>query len=69
MYQVREKKMYFYIDALLQDAVTMRMSDNHGMYKTRPLEADDPRRISSHLAPISPKPTKEIHLEQKSRFK
>ena len=61
--------MYTYIDGMLQDVVTMRINDKIGMYKTKTLEAQDPRRISTHLAPISPKPTKQIHAEQKSRFK
>jgi hypothetical protein len=39
------------------------------MYKPCELEQDDPRRLSKHLAPVSPKATVDIFEEKKSRFK
>jgi hypothetical protein len=68
VYELKEKKKYHYMDTILQEAISMRMSDKEGVYKRRKLEEDDPRRLSKHLAPVSPQPTRAIHEEQKSRF-
>lgn len=56
------------MDTILQEAITLRLSDKEGIYKKRMLKEDDPRRLSKHLAPVTPKPTRDIHEEQKSRF-
>lgn len=45
-----------------------RLEDDVGMNQGLVLEADDPRRISGHLAPIPPPPTSQIVAEQRSRF-
>jgi hypothetical protein len=47
----------------------MRIKDSVGMRKKRELEADDPRRIAAHLAPVEPLPTKVLMEEKVSRFK
>lgn len=66
---MKEAKSYKYIDGMLKSALQLRLADRVGMYRPRELEEEDPRRLSRHLAPISPKPTKDIHAEQLSRFK
>ena len=68
MYQEKEKKTYKYIDSIIEDALVQRINDKVGMRK-RVIEAEDPRLLSKHLAPIEPPPTKEIHAAQVSRFK
>jgi hypothetical protein len=45
----------------------MRLQDNEGMNQRVQLGVDDPRRISVHLAPIPPPPTRDIVASQKSR--
>ena len=61
-------KDYLYIPEILQKIVLKRLEDDVGMNLGLVLEADDPRRISSHLAPIPPPPTSQIVAEQRSRF-
>ena len=48
--------------------MTMRLEDGIGMCGPVVLSLDDPRRLSSTLAPIPPPPTADILKEQKSRF-
>jgi hypothetical protein len=69
VYEVKEKKSYKYIDDLIESALICRIQDKIGMRRKRTLETDDPRRISQHLAPVEPLPTKELHAAQVSRFK
>ncbi|WAR13164.1 hypothetical protein MAR_027344 [Mya arenaria] len=69
VYPVKEQKKYQYIRTMLKRALRLRLDDRVGMSQKRVLEEGDPRRISKNLAPLSPKATKEIVLEQKSRFK
>ncbi|XP_060608438.1 uncharacterized protein LOC132760476 [Ruditapes philippinarum] len=66
--ELRRREKYHYMDTILQEAISMRMSDKEGVYKRRKLEEDDPRRLSKHLAPVSPKPTQAIHDEHKSKY-
>ena len=57
------------MDEILEEALKLRISDKIGMKRKKSLAADDPRRISLHLAPIDPLPSKEIYAEQVSRLK
>ena len=61
-------KEYQYIPDLIKNIVINRLQDDVGMNQGVVLEADDPRRISSHLAPIPPPLTQQIVSEQRSRF-
>ena len=67
--ELKEDKQYSHIPALISRIVTNRLEDREGMQGPAVLEADDPRRISKHLAPIPPPPTKELVLQKKSRMK
>ncbi|WAR13733.1 hypothetical protein MAR_003838 [Mya arenaria] len=69
VYPVKEQKKNQYIRTMLKRALRLRLDDRVGMSQKRVLKEGDPRRISKNLAPLSPKATKEIVLEQKSRFK
>lgn len=53
----------------MQRILQKRLDDDIGMNRIVALEVDDPRRVSAHLAPIPPPPTRQIVNEQKSRFK
>ena len=57
-----------YMTELLKKIVTLRLEDRVGMAQNMVLEPDDPRRISSVLAPVPPPSTHEIVAEQRSRF-
>lgn len=65
---VKTDKSYSYVPRLLKAIICMRLQDNEGMNQRVQLEVDDPRRISVHLAPIPPPPTRDIVASQKSRF-
>ncbi|WAR29892.1 hypothetical protein MAR_003460 [Mya arenaria] len=54
---------------MLKRSLRLRLDDRVGMSQKRVLEEGDPRRNSKNLAQLPPKATKEIVLEQKSRFK
>lgn len=62
-------KEYKYIPQVVQRILQKRLDDDIGMNRIVALEVDDPRRVSAHLAPIPPPPTRQIVNEQKSRFK
>jgi hypothetical protein len=55
---VKANKSYSYVPRLLRVIICMRLQDNEGMNQRVQLEVDDPRRISVHLAPIPPPPTR-----------
>lgn len=55
--------------SVVQRILQKRLDDDIGMNRIVALEVDDPRRVSAHLAPIPPPPTRQIVNEQKSRFK
>lgn len=65
----KSEKSYTYVKDILRRALVMRIKDSVGMRKKRELEADDPRRIAAHLAPVEPLPTKVLMEEKVSRFK
>jgi hypothetical protein len=65
---VKTEKKYLYMTGFLKTIVTLRLEDRVGMIQNVVLEPDDPRRISSVLAPVPPPPTHEIVAEQRSRF-
>jgi hypothetical protein len=65
---VKTDKSYFYVPRLLRAIICMRLQDNEGMNQHVQLEVDDPRRISVHLAPIPPPPTRDIVASHKSRY-
>ncbi|XP_060551597.1 uncharacterized protein LOC132713139 [Ruditapes philippinarum] len=65
----KSEKNYTYVKDILRKALVMRIKDSVGMRKKRELEADDPRRIAAHLAPVEPLPTKVLMEEKVSRFK
>lgn len=45
-----------------------RLLDGIGMNQPSVLSVEDPRRVSSVLAPVPPPPTAELVAEKKSRF-
>lgn len=61
------RRKHFHI-CPLEKIFLSRVSDKMGMNQPVVLEADDPRRLSYHLAPLPPPPTDQLALEQKSRF-
>ncbi|CAC5382844.1 unnamed protein product [Mytilus coruscus] len=65
---VKEDKKYSYIQDLIRQIVISRIQDDIGMSRRLELEADDPRRISAHLAPVQPPSTRDIVANQISRF-
>ena len=67
--QMKEKKQYGHIPALLSKTMTYRLEVKGGMQGPCVLEVDDPRRISKNIAPILPPPTTELVLQLKSRMK
>ncbi|XP_052805749.1 uncharacterized protein LOC128235074 [Mya arenaria] len=73
VYPVKEKKTFLYIESLKKQILMCRLTDNVGMSRRAVMEEQDPRRISSHLGPLSPKPSRELYRElyseQESRFK
>ncbi|KAK3082962.1 hypothetical protein FSP39_010109 [Pinctada imbricata] len=66
--EVKVKKTYAYIKNLLHNIFCMRLRDRVGMNRRMELAPDDPRRLSSHLASVEPKPTSELVTEKLSRF-
>ncbi|XP_062592418.1 uncharacterized protein LOC134253840 [Saccostrea cucullata] len=68
VYPVKEKKKIPYIPSLQEKILLSRVTDEVGMNQPVVLEVDDPRRLSSHLAPIPPPSTEQLVVEQKSRF-
>lgn len=68
VHPVKEKKAFAYMSSLLEKILLSRVSDEMGMNQPVALEADDPRRMSSHLAPLAPPPTDQLALEQNSRL-
>lgn len=67
-YPVKEGKGYPHIPQVMVEIVGKRLLDHIGMNRVVPLEPDDPRWLSSTLAPIPPPPTEKIATELKSRF-
>lgn len=57
---VKEKKEYVYIPNLLAEMFKSRIEDTGSITRRVTLMETDPRRISSTIAPVSPKPTSEI---------
>lgn len=62
-YPVKEGKGYPHIPQLMVEIVRKRLLDHIGMNRVVPLEPDDPRWLSSKLAPIPPPPTEIIATE------
>lgn len=60
VHPVKEKKAFEYMPSLLKKILLSRVSDEMGMNQPVVLEADDPRRLSSHLAPLPPPPTDQL---------
>ncbi|KAK3085827.1 hypothetical protein FSP39_009247 [Pinctada imbricata] len=69
VYAVKVDKTYKHICGLMKKIVSKRLVDKTGMNRKVVLASDDPRRISSVIAPIPPPPTSQLVQEQKSRFK
>lgn len=65
----KEPKQYSYVPEMMRKIILKRLDDAIGMNQKMVLEQDDPRRVSSHLAPIPPPPTQQIVHEQRSRFR
>lgn len=65
----KEPKQYSYVPEMMRKIILKRLDDAIGMNQEMVLEQDDPRRVSSHLAPIPPPPTQQIVHEQRSRFR
>lgn len=65
----KEPKQYSYVTEMMRKIILKRLDDAIGMNQKMVLEQDDPRRVSSHLAPIPPPPTQQIVHEQRSRFR
>ena len=57
------------MNEIIEKALIQRIQDKVGMRKKKMLTAEDQRRISEHLAPVEPLPTKELHAAQVSRLK
>ncbi|CAG2242765.1 unnamed protein product [Mytilus edulis] len=68
VHPVKEGKNYDYIQDLIRQILCTRIEDGIGMNRPLELEEDDPRRISAHLAPVPPPPTRDIVATQISRF-
>ncbi|XP_052097349.1 uncharacterized protein LOC127732344 [Mytilus californianus] len=68
VHPVKEEKNYDYIQDLIRQVLCTRIEDGIGMNRRLELEEDDPRRISAHLAPVPPPPTRDIVATQISRF-
>ncbi|XP_070552756.1 uncharacterized protein [Ptychodera flava] len=66
-YPEKSAKTYPHIKELKKLILKSRMEDNQGMQKKKPLEENDPRRISAHLASIPPPPTDTIVQDFVSR--
>lgn len=67
VHPVKVEKNYSYVQDLIRH-ITSRIEDDIGMNRPMELEADDPRRISAHLAPVPPPSTRDIVATQISRF-
>ncbi|XP_052694407.1 uncharacterized protein LOC128172674 [Crassostrea angulata] len=67
-YGVKEKKKYPYSEKLMKACLENRLLDGIGMNQPSVLSVEDPRRVSSVLAPVPPPPTAELVAEKKSRF-
>ncbi|XP_065941156.1 uncharacterized protein [Magallana gigas] len=65
----KEPKQYSYVPEMMRKIILKRLDDAIGMNQKMVIEQDDPRRVSSHLAPIPPPPTQQIVHEQRSRFR
>nr|XP_034316793.1 uncharacterized protein LOC105324442 isoform X2 [Crassostrea gigas] len=68
VHPVKVEKNYSYVQDLIRHIITSRIEDDIGMNRPMELEADDPRRISAHLAPVPPPSTRDIVASQISRF-
>lgn len=68
VHPVKVEKNYSYVQDLIRHIITSRIEDDIGMNRPMELEADDPRRISAHLAPVPPPSTRDIVATQISRF-
>lgn len=66
---VKEKKRYPYTNDLMAGVLVRRVEDRTTMFNPVQLHADDPRRISSTVAPVPPPSTDQLRQEQKTRFK
>ena len=67
--KVKEKKSYTYHGKLQSKAITKCLEDPEPLRRKFEMDEKDPRRISAHLAPVVPADTKEIAVEQQSRYK
>ncbi|XP_069133173.1 uncharacterized protein [Argopecten irradians] len=67
VYPCKLEKEYRYVNDLLKNMLVRRLDDREGMHRPKEMAADDPRRLSSHLAPVSPEPTKQLVDMMKSR--
>jgi hypothetical protein len=61
-------KKYPHIPQLKERAMNLRLADPEPLHRHKELSLADPRRISKHLAPVSPPPTSQIVASKKSRF-
>ncbi|XP_073248846.1 uncharacterized protein [Porites lutea] len=66
---VKQAKDYDYIWMLLAKVFRLRVEDNENMQRAVPMEADDPRRIAPTIAVVPPPPSRELFIQQSSRFK
>jgi len=61
-------KTYPHIAEMKGKALKAQFLDREGLHRKKELDADDPRRICPHLAPIAPPPTAELVASHVSRF-
>ncbi|XP_077988832.1 uncharacterized protein LOC144443271 isoform X2 [Glandiceps talaboti] len=65
---VKEQKTYPHYTALKKSILQTRLEEKRGMQHKRELEPTDPRRISTHLAPVTPPPTSLLVEQHVSRY-
>ena len=58
-------KTYDFVQELMMEALVSRIEDTKQFLKPKELGPNDPRKISKHLAPASPAPTRQL-AEKKS---
>ncbi|XP_060085277.1 uncharacterized protein LOC132564656 [Ylistrum balloti] len=69
VYPCKVNKNYQHVRDLLRRMLSARLEDKMGMHRPKAMAADDPRRLSVHLSPVSPKATKELVSQQMIRKK